>query len=216
MAVLLVMGGQAKADLVNDGNGLNAGPGPWQGTVRLQSGADELAVDVDFCVYAPGKFDDSYTVPAAKWNDEHYYYAYQILNDLSDGGVPFPPPWSDGYVTRFSIGLYGLTGDDQADNVWYIDNTGDATPVSVDINPVMFGQIGWEFAPSPPDLGWPKTSDVLFYSSPFPPEYWVGTVSGNASSTSWDLPNPVPEPGALALLAVGMTALCLRKRRRGL
>lgn len=211
MAVLSLAGGEATATLMGDANGMTG----WSGSVGLMSGAEELAVDVEYCVYAPDMFDESFTVPAGKWDPGHYYYAYQIFNDLIDGGYPFPPPWDEGYVDRFSIGLWGLSGDDQAGNVGWVDGTGDATPASSDINSVPWGQLGWNFQLQPPELGWMVISDVLFFSSPFPPEYWNGSVSGNAAATSYEFPNPMPEPGALALLGVGAVALCCKKKRRG-
>ncbi len=205
MAVLL-LAGQAGASLMTDPNGMLN----WKGSINLTNGSAELSVDVEYCVYAPGKFDDSFAVPAGLWDAGRYYYAYQIFNDLGYGD-PMPPSWQYGYVTRFSV---GLMGDEQPADIGYVDGTGDATPTSVDINNIMFGQIGWNFQPQPPDLSWGKTSDVLFFSSPFPPERWSGTVSGNGAATSYQFPNPIPEPAALALLGAGLAAALRARRRR--
>ena len=163
-----------------------------------------LMVAVEFCVFAPGTFDDVFTVPAGDWNADHYYYTFQVLNDLLDG--VFPPTWSEGYVGRFSVGI--KDGDEAPGNIGYVDEPIGINPISTDLNYIPFGQIGWNFETGPPALGWPEVSDVLYYSSPYPPTWWIGSVSGNGSSAQMGLPKPqFPEPTTLALLAAGAALL---------
>ncbi|KPK84766.1 MAG: hypothetical protein AMJ81_04845 [Phycisphaerae bacterium SM23_33] len=183
---------------MDDPNGMG---GDWQGRrAYLSQPINAIAVDIEFCVYAPGQFERSYPGLDPS-GGAHYVYAYEIFNDLD----PHPSP-SPGYVERFSV---GLDTDEQAANIGFIDGAGQ--------NPNTWGlgpqTAGWNF--NDPTLSHPSVSDVLLFTSRFGPELDTATVSGSYALAATEyLPSPLPEPAALSLLAAGAVLVAARRRRR--
>lgn len=196
-AVSLLLGGQAVAALMGDPNGMGGG---WQGRVEYRSMLNIIAVDIEFCVYAPGQFQKSYAGLDPS-GGQHYVYAYEIFNDLDPPESPSP-----GYVERFSV---GLDSDEQATNIGFIDGAGQ-NPNSSGLGPQT---AGWNF--NDPTLGYVSVGDVLLFTSPFVPETDTATVSGSmALFDTQYLPSPLPEPTALLLIAAGAVLVLARRRRR--
>ena len=79
---------------------------------------------------------------------------------------------------------------------------------------ILLRTAGWDF--NSPTLNYGSTSDVLLFTSPFPPEEDTATVSGGAHIKTENLPSPTPEPATFALLAVGAAVALARRRRRAL
>jgi hypothetical protein len=201
---LLMAGGGASAGIMDDPNGMG---GDWQGRREFRSLMDGehlnmIAVDIEFCVYAPGQFGQSYPGGDPS-GGQHYVYAYEIFNDLD----PHPAP-SPGYVERFSV---GLDDDEQAASIGFIDGAGQ-DPNSCGLGPQT---AGWNF--NDPTLNYPSVSDVLLFTSPFRPEWDTATVSGSmALHDTQSMPSPVPEPATLLLAGLGGAAAILSGRRRRL
>jgi hypothetical protein len=210
MAVsVMVLAGSASASLVTDANGMNGGsPGQWQNTVRLQSSPAIVAVNVDYCVYAPGQFGLSFS-GADPTGGTEYVYAYQIRNTLS----PHPYPAYKGAVTRFSEGLSG--GDEQASHIGSVlDDPNDPNRKMPTAQQLSLQTAGWDFN-SPGELKYGYTSGVLFFTSPHSPEMDTGSVTGSMGFyASGQFPSPAPEPATGGLLGAGLIVLAGRKARR--
>ena len=204
VGLTLLLSGSASAtlvDLAGDPNGMGI---PWQGEKRFISDFyDVLAVDIQYCVYAPGQFALSFPGEDPSGGSE-YVYAYEVANDIAPH--PVDPPFDPGYVTRFSVGLNDE--DEQAANIGFVDGAGQNPNASF----LVPRTAGWDF--TSPTLNYVSTSDVLLFTSPFPPELDTATVSGGAHIKTENLPSPTPEPATFALLAVG-AAVALARRRRG-
>ena len=86
--------------LPNDPNAYNDGTTDWRGTVPFDNVVSfghttfSLSSDVDYAVYAPGKFDLSFGSAADPSNGSQYVYAYQLFDV---GG--------NQNVTAFSVGF---------------------------------------------------------------------------------------------------------------
>jgi hypothetical protein len=200
--VLMVAGlvalaaGSAGAGLIaGDVNGLPA----WQGTVHFQA-TPSLFLDVDYCVYAPGDFGDSFGAAADPSGGTQYVYAYQILNDLPNH--PAPDPTKD-YVTSFSIGLTGL--NELAANVGAVAVTDGKNPNHSAFAPTTGtpNTVKWTYTTS---LKSGSFSNILIYTSPFAPEFDNSTILGYSADTHL-LPSPTPEPATLTFLAIGLAAV---------
>jgi len=191
LVVLGLFVSQALADLATDPNGMSA----WQGSQVYQGMFSAPKVDVEYCVYAPGQFDQSYPGEDPS-NDAMYVYAYQILNTRADG-----PP--DGYVSGFSVGL------DQDAEAYFIGFVDDVLGQDPD---------NWHFAPSTAKwdyetkLAYGSISDILIFCSPQEPKWNDAALSGNFPAVG-SLPSPVPEPTTICLLSLAAGGLVLRRRR---
>ena len=196
MAVLLALSGTAAAaPLVSDPNAMPV----WQGTQQFNDtwGGATLQVDVEYAVYAPGKYGLSGTDPTG---GTQFVYAYQIFNDLA-GNVP---------VSTFSVGL------DPAANVANIgfDAGSGTTPGGTAPSSSAFNG-----GPPPTSAVWgfpldpPKYSTVLLFTSPYGPQWAPGSLLDSGLSDKQNLPSPMPEPASLALMALGGVGLLARRRR---
>jgi len=185
--------------LATDGNAM----ADWQGTRAFDTGdlfgITVFTADIDYAVYAPGTFSLTPQAGAVPEADE-YVYAYQIV-DVADGVM------GTAHVERYSVGLNG--GNEQPGVIGYVE----VPPGDGDVNPSnsAFGYLtaGWDFNTGVYE---DEISPVLYFSSPFGPEWDTASVTGTMSAGDTKLmPSPAPEPGTIALLAVGAAAL-LRRR----
>ena len=195
----LLLAGSANGTVVlsSDTNAIPA----WHGSV-LYTNVDpiympQLAVTVEYAVYAPTQFNLSFPGADPSAGTE-FIYAYQVFNNLT----PHPgwPAWqgSEDYVTKFSVGMTGL--DEQPSNAGFVAGTGQA-PSSSNL---PSGSAGWTYRASSNKLLYGATSAVLYYASPFGPEWDDGTVQGyNSITLPLSMPSPTPEPTSLCLLALG-------------
>ena len=199
VVAMLLASNAAGGVLAGDPNGI-AG---WQGTQTFDTvniyAVTYYTADIDYCVYEPGQFTETFTPESGHEPDSsHYVYAYQIVQITSAYG---------GYVNRFSVGLNG--GDEEEAGIWYIPASGDVDPSNSAFAPFT---AGWDFDPA---VYVGETSAVLYFSSPFGPELDTASVTGYFSTGDTQMmPSPMPEPGTLALLAVGFAAICGARRRR--
>jgi len=200
-AVLVGVGGTADASpLVSD---LNAMPA-WQGTQQFSvtSGVKKLQVDVEYAVYAPGKYGLSGTDQSL---GTQFVYAYQVFNDLL-GNEP---------VSSFSVGL------DPTANVANIGSDagsgtlGGTAPTASAFTGSPPTSAVWYFFMNtidPPLAN--EYSTVLLFTSPYGPQWAPATVMDGGLGNTHDLPSPIPEPATMALVGLGLAGLVARHRRR--
>lgn len=195
---LWVAGSAAGGILATDSNGME----PWQDTLYYES--ISVNVDLDFCVYEPGQFTKTFNDPFPAVDGDHYVYAYQVV-EVADGSVPS----FSSFVLQLSV---GLDADEEVGVIGSYDD-GSANLVSPD-NPFFAGDYQtavWHFSPTV-QIG--EHSAILYFTSPFAPEFDNGTVTGWMPAGTQNVPSPVPEPGTLALLAGGAVASLFRMRRK--
>jgi hypothetical protein len=202
--LMALAAGTARAGpIASDENGMDG----WKGTVLFSNVEPEyypaLAVDVDYCVYEPGDFTLSY--PGETVDSGHYVYAYQLWNDLDPHPGWEPQRDNEDYVQQFTVGMNDQ--DEQATNVGYVSGTGQA-PSSSNLN--ITTALWWYVGSN--RLYYPSNSAVLYYTSPFSPEWDSSTVQGyNLCEKDDSLPSPTPEPATLTVLVAGGLAIVLRK-----
>lgn len=189
--------GNAQAGILAiDGNGLAA----WRGTAVMEHLFDgpTVTMDVDYCVYAPGDFAESFGFdPGAG----RYVYAYQIVDNPGN------------YAVQLSL---HLDDDEDANNISYIA----ASAYGFDPNVARFADFTalWLFNPVLPA---DTDSTILYFTSPWGPEWDNAALTGNDffSDMVEVLPSPTPEPGTLIMLAAGgilvLGRRSIRARRRG-
>ena len=221
LAVLCLFGGVALAGpLPTDGNSYFDGVTTWHGSslfTDTQAGAT-LKAEVEFSVYAPGKFGTSAALgnPAAAdpSSGTDFVYAYEILND----GTGLNP--STTTVSNLSVGL--LAGAIPF-NSTRVGN--DATTLELGIAPNLsqFVPSGnpkqaakWSYTHTTLNIN--QHSDILFFTSPFGPTTILASMQGGDGATipSAFLPTPVPEPTSLMISIIGMACVlamrCARRR----
>lgn len=197
--LLLVTSGAAGGVLASDPNGMSA----WQGTQTFDTaniyGVTYYTADVDYCVYGPGQFTESFQPdPACEPDSGHYVYAYQIVEITSD---------YSGYVNRLSIGLND--GNEEGYCISYIPGSGSVDPSNSAFAPFT---AGWDISAG---VYVGDTSSVLYFASPYGPEWDTSSVTGYMSTGDTQyMPSPTPEPGTLVLFAVGLAALSGARRKR--
>ncbi len=176
----------------------------WQGTEPFVETAFgfTLSASVDYAVYAPGQFQQTFGTTALS-DSSDYVYAYQIYN--GPGQIA---------VQAFTVGLadFGTHPQDkQVANIGYVPNLSDSSSVAPPAGSYSFqpGTVPetsalWNFSPlnNLPALG---NSDVLFFTSPYPPELDSSTIQSSLPIIQESLPSPVPEPATGILLAIAAT-----------
>ena len=161
--------------------------------------------EVDYAVYEPGKFKLTFGSGADPSSDKRYVYAYQMHNtggtadrDLGFLSVGFDQN-SPAKFNPADIGmiLVGDHGDDPSASSF------------IPAGGPPFNSATWNFQTTIPDGHY---SEILLFTSQYPPEFFDSSVQGGGLSKQSRLPSPVPEPGtALAACGMGMTLL-LRRR----
>ena len=180
LVVILLLSAPAVASIFDDPFGM-AG---YKGTVGILEYNEEFAIRVEYCVWAPGQFDASFSgqagIPTIKAG--HYVYGYQLFNDASVGGA------TDGYVTRFSVGLM-LEMNPGGDGIMDIGSSHDPDD-SATHSPSGDGLITktafWSFS-DPDELFYGTISDVLYFTTPISP-----VLELRASATGKGMGNIIP------------------------
>jgi hypothetical protein len=189
----------------------------WQGTEPFVETAYgfTLSASVDYAVYAPGRFQQTFGTTALS-DSSDYVYAYQIYN--GPGQIS---------VQTFTVGLADFGAhpqDKQVANIGYVPNLSDSSSVappagSYNFQPGTVPETSalWNFSPVN-NLPAGDHSDVLFYTSPYPPELDSSTIQSSLPIIQESLPSPAPEPGTGLLLSVAAVSLLAvrfcRTRRR--
>jgi len=178
----------------------------FHGTEDFSTSLGTLSMkgEVDYAVYAPGQFKLTFGAGSDPSNDKRYVYAYQVHNtggtadrDLGFLSVGFDPAFSGGSnSTDLGMLLVGDHGDDPSSTSFI--------PASM-----PFTSATWNFANAIPDSHY---SEILLFTSAFPPEFYNASVQGGGLSKQSRLPSPVPEPGTV-LAACGMMGALLVRRR---
>jgi hypothetical protein len=194
----------------------NAMGGQWQGTLQMTGVATNpithatvnLYVDVEYAVYSPGQFSESFSGLDPS-NGTEYVYAYQLFNISSstDGGlISFTVgmdgnEWSTGDVITEIGGSYA-TGNTSAPNF-----VGETTPTSAK----------WSYSTSK-RIKSGYSSLILIFTSKYGPEMDFANILGYSgatdSSNSYVLPSPTPEPATAVSLLVALGLFFVYRSRR--
>jgi hypothetical protein len=89
-------------------------------------------------------------------------------------------------------------------------------PSGVSVRPGPITGFGFRF--NDPELASGNYSTILFIASNSTPAYMPGNLSNGSDFSAGDTPLPTPEPGTMALLALGLPVIgvrCIRRFRRG-
>lgn len=155
--------------------------------------------DLSYAVYEPGDFTLSF--PGEVVDPTHYVYAYQVDSVSS---TVYSGIYGGAYVQAFSI---NIQGDEQITAATSVAGSGTVAPNTGGVVPTS---VSWDFIGGLITPG--NSSEVLYYTSPFGPEFDNSALSGTASFfDEQQVPTPVPEPASLALLGLGGLAM-LRRR----
>lgn len=198
-----MLGPAAGGILSSDGNAIQWGNLQGSKSFTVDYYGFGVTAEVDHAVYAPGQFNLTFPGQDPS-NGDDYVYAYQILN------LPDSPTAA---VTSMTV---GLDGDEVFDvgsplgHVGWLGGTGDISPDTAE--PIGSGPTSfrWDF---PATFVIDKTSDILLFTSPLPPEWDLATVSGTFAAGN-TLPSPIPEPMTTSLLVIGGFLLMRRRRSR--
>jgi hypothetical protein len=204
MIALLGFGSAAQGGLLpTDPQAYNDGTMTWSGTQAYAagSGTNSLKTTVDYAVYAPGQFNNSSALgnPTDPSGGSQYVYAYQLWNNT--GGSLAISAFTLGFADAADSDKGTEAADKQPANIGYLAGTpsgdpptGEAFTYAGGSGPAQSGV--WNFSGGVP-AG--DHSNVLIFTSPYPPEFDLGTVQGGRTSTQM-LPSPVPEPASSLLL----------------
>ena len=185
----------------NNGSGPNAGT--WNGSVDNIANIGpfgSIDADIDFAVFAPGNFQtflDNNFGPSTYTdaNPSNFVYAYQVtMNSVGLAGG--------------SILTVGIGPSDPRTPPSFLPGSGDQSP---GLTPDQVTSMEWNFEGQ---LTGGEVSDILFFSSPMPPELDFAQMNSGLASPSPSplVPSPVPEPTALTLLMLA-SAIAVGKRR---
>ena len=223
LAVMLACTSAARGGLLPiDPNAYYDGTTTWSGTQAFTATAGNgalLNVTVDYAVYAPGKFSTSTTLdnPTDPSGGTQYVYAYQLWNNV---GGQFN-------VSTFTLGLADAADSDAYKegnklpaNIGFVPNFA-GSPAGVQPSGSAFTYTSggtaqsavWNYSPALPAGDY---SNILIYTSPYPPHTDVSSIQGGITGDQVidGLPspyNPVPEPASGSLLAVaGVVLMAVR------
>ncbi len=181
----------------------------WHATQSTWNSATKIQATVEYAVYAPGMFDQSVLLgnPADPSFDSDYVYAYEVslvtttpLLYLSVSTVAGAIPMS--YV-----------GTNRVDS-WSSPNGGQAPNTEIFNAGVSVVNARWSFSSPtlPVSTGY---STILFFTSPFGPQFNNAAISGGGNQiNTTTLPSPVPEPTTLTLAAIAVVSLFAARRLR--
>ena len=214
-AYCLFSGVAMAGPLLTDSNSYFDGVTTWHGSTLFtdtQAGAT-LRAEVEYSVYAPGKFGTSAALGSPSAADPStgtdFVYAYEIFNDRT-GLNP-----STTTVSNLSLGL--LTGAIPF-NSTRIGNDATTPELGIAPNLSQFIPSGnpkqaakWSYTQTTLNIG--QHSDILLFTSPFGPTTRQASMQGGDGATipSAFLPTPVPEPTSLVVALIG--AVCLLAKR---
>jgi len=161
--------------------------------------------EVDYAVYAPGQFKQTFGAGSDPSSDKRYVYAYQLHNT---GGT------TDRDLGFLSVGFdaAGPGGSNPANiGMLLVGDHGDDPSASsfIPAGGPPFNSATWNFTTTIPDAHF---SEILLFTSPYAPEFYDASVQGGGLSKQSRLPSPVPEPGTV-LGACGMMGALLIRRR---
>jgi len=210
-AAVLLLGTTAySALLVGDINAMSSFNGTQEFDAPAPPTSRSLKADVDYAVYAPGKFNLSFPGSDPS-GGQRYVYAYRVHSTGTIGG-----PTLEKEPTYLSV---GFDLGDIAQDITFLNLGNGADPVLTRFiafdgsNPPVapYSSATWDFQTPIPDG---QYSEVVLFTSPQPPERDDSSVLGPAVNAQRTLPSPgpVPEPGSL-LAACGMVAALLVRRR---
>jgi hypothetical protein len=203
-----------RGDLIHisaDTNALDA----WHGTLQtsgsvvlpLPVGTKYLNVDVEYAVYEPGTFNNSFP-GCDPSNGNEYVYAYQLFNRTSS---------TDTGILKFTLGV-----SNEAFPIGsYITEIENPAATSIRVSaPATVGTtaINWTYAPSTSRIRTGENSKLLLFTSHDAPTWNFANLVGYSGATTpannYFLPSPVPEPGTLIALAIAGFLFCLRRAIR--
>ncbi|MDP2923105.1 MAG: PEP-CTERM sorting domain-containing protein [Candidatus Omnitrophota bacterium] len=211
LAALVIMGAMFTVNaqaytIVPGGPGIPA----FYGYEHFVQGTNFTA-DVLFAVFAPGDSNNPY--PSL------YTYTYLVKNS----GVSAVP------LSQFTVGISpliaGSIGNVQSSN-WAADiwdnGAGDLAPLGAPVPPFYQTDDGgvasflpyagassvvYDFRPPTGNIPIGGYSLTLLYTSPYEPGFTSGSLQDGGTSVYKSVPGPVPEPGTMLLLGMGMLGL---------
>jgi hypothetical protein len=203
MSVALFAVGAQAGPLPLDPNGMG---GVNQGSAifptNTVAGTFSISAEVDFAVYAPGKFNLSYPGQDPS-GGTRWVYAYEVTNT---GQVPGPSP-----ISSFSVAILPVSGGPPAAGAANIENLPLVAGQAPGAQSFSSTSAVWDYSGA--NLGVGANSDILLFTAPHPPTMQSASVVGGGLGTSHNLPSPIPEPSTYVLLAIGGAALLTWRRR---
>jgi hypothetical protein len=195
--------------LPTDVNALDGGvPTTWQGTQAFFAlppvGVGQLSANVEYAVYAPGKFGLSFGPLNDPSGGTHYVYAYQIYNTAVGAGA-----------RSISTLTVGLDGNELPANPGFLGAALGLAPSGSSLVPAGPPSTSARWSYTGTLLAPGGNSEVLIFTSPYGPEKESASLIGGITNAQ-QLPSPVPEPATLVLVGIGAMALIGAYRRRSI